>query len=136
MNHLLLASFIDPNRRACCLTRRSIPPAPSHEPRDTRKQEQDTNSNRDRPRRHIKACEQFAGDVIGGCHGQRHKRQLCRKHASTKTINNFFLQYHGGENPKNTSSTMRDSKHDERKNEIRCATEGDVKRAAHEKRNT
>src|SRR6185369_17538678 len=134
MNHLLLASVFDPNRRACCLTRRSIPPASSHKPRDTRQQEQDANSNRDLPRRHIEAREQFTGNVIGCCHSQRHKRELGCKHTSTKIIDNFFLQYHGGENPKNTASTMRDSKYDEREDEIRGATEGDVESAAHEKR--
>src|ERR1041384_8328352 len=135
MNHLLLACLFDPDRRACCLARRAIPPAPSHKPRDTRQQEYDANSNRDRPGRHIEPRKQFTGNVIGCCHGQRHKRQLSRKHTPAKIIDNFFLEYHGGENPKNTSSTMRDSKHDERENEVRCATEGDVKSSADEKRN-
>src|SRR5689334_19834128 len=134
MNHLLLASLVDPNRRACSLPGRSIPPASSHKPRNTRQQEQDANSNSDRSRRHIEAREQLTSDVIGCCHSQRHKRELGCKHASTKVIDNFFLQYHGGENPKNTASTMRDSEYDERKDEIRCATEGNVESAAHEKR--
>src|SRR6185436_4687360 len=119
----------------CCLTRRSIPPAPSHKPRNTRQQENDANSHRNRSRRHIEARKQFAGDVIGCCHGQRNKRELGSKHTTTKVINDFFLQYHCGENPQNTSSTMCDSKHNERKNEISCATEGDVKSAADEECN-
>src|ERR1700752_202188 len=68
MNYLLLTSVFY-SYRAQCFTHVPVPPASCQKPGNAWKQKQRADADSYRSRRHIEACEQFARNVIGCCHG-------------------------------------------------------------------
>src|SRR5215213_2115564 len=112
----------------------TVPPTLRDEPGKARQKKEEANANRHNPRRDLKSIQQLAGDVVRCCHSQSQQCQLGGEHTSAKAIDDCSLQYHGRKHPQNTAAAVRDSQHDEGKDETCCAAKCYVKDAADQKR--